>query len=952
MIQPANMIKQKTNKSSFKTLIQLSKCVPPIKKTIVYFIILFGIFISYAQEIPTVNGQYSAAPLSSVVADIEKQIGYRFYFLESWTQGINVTANFDNENLTTALQSLLEDTSLNYHILESQKRIILLENTIVYDELPNGFFGPENVVKENNDIQSKANVPPPTFYSTKNQSPRNYDVAKVGKSNPNNLQETYRLTGRAINSKTGEPIQDLAIRVKTSNQITVTDANGNYNLQLPAGYNLLSIRAMGIAATDREVIMFNNGNLDLLMEEGLQQLDEVVVEADAFKNVEDAITGSEQIDSEESKNIPLVLGERDILSVAKALPGISSAGEGAMGLNVRGGKTDQNLVLLDDAVIYNPQHFFGIFQALNPFTTKGVDIYKGAIPVEFGGRLSSVFDIRTKNGNVEKFSGEGSIGPVTGNLALEIPLEKEKSSLVVGGRGAYADWILRSLDDESLSNSNASFFDGIVKYNNKINDKNEVKATAYYSRDAFSITSDSLYNYDNRLFSVRWDHKMSDKTNSALIVDNSNYGFGIDFDGDTNTDFKLDYSINETELKYKLRTSLNDKNKLDYGGSAKYYSVNPGSIEPDGSESDVNELSIDKEQALEAALFIGDEITVSDKLSVNLGVRYAFFAALGEATQRTYEEGMPKNESTVQDTIAYSSNENIKTYGGPEARVSARYLFTPDFSVKASLNNSYQFLHTLSNNTTVSPIDTWKLSDLNIEAQKGYQASLGFYKNFKENEYELSIEGYYKKMENVLDFKTGANLFLNENVETQILQGDGKAYGVEFLLKKKSGDLNGWLSYTYSRSLYRFDSEFSEERINNGEFFPSNFDKPHDVSIITNYRFTKRYSISANFVYQTGRPITYPVGTFRFNNADFVAFSDRNEFRIPDFYRLDLGLNIEGNHKKNKLAHSFVTISVYNVLGRNNPYSVFFVTDDGEVKALQSSIFSIPIPSITYNFKF
>ena len=479
-----------------------------------------------------------------------------------------------------------------------------------------------------------------------------------------------------------------------------------------------------------------------------------------------------------------------------------------------------------------------------------------------------------------------------------------------------------------------------------------MKATAYYSRDAFSITSDSLYNYDNRLFSVRWDHRMSDKTNSALIVDNSNYGFGIDFDGESNSDFKLDYSINETELKYKLRTALNDKNTLDYGISAKYYSVNPGNIEPDGSESDISEFAIDKEQAVEGALFIGDEITVNDKLSVNLGVRYAFFAALGEATQRTYDEGMPKNESTVQDTIAYSSGENIKTYGGPEARVSVRYLFTPDFSVKASLNNSYQFLHTLSNNTTISPIDTWKLSDLNIDAQKGYQASLGFYKNFKENEYELSIEGYYKKMENVLDFKTGANLFLNENVETQVLQGDGKAYGVEFLLKKKSGDLNGWLSYTYSRSLYRFDSEFSEERINNGEFFPSNFDKPHDVSVITNYRFTKRYSISANFVYQTGRPITYPVGTFRFNNADFVAFSDRNKFRIPDFYRLDLGLNIEGNHKKNKLAHSFVTISVYNVLGRNNPYSVFFVTDNGEVKALQSSIFSIPIPSITYNFKF
>ena len=915
-------------------------------------LLLAPLFYSHAQDLSTINGQYAAAPLEEVILDIEKQTDYKFYFLDSWTTGITVSSSYKNESLNSVLQSILDNTTLNYYILTSSKRIILLENTIVYDELPKGFFGNEEIVSANSNSQDRNNAPPPTFYNTTKRTKREYDVAKVGKSDPNNLQETYLLTGRAINSKTGDPIQDLAIRVKGTNQITVTDVTGNYKLELPAGYNILSVRAMGIESTERELIMFNNGNLDLLMEEGLQQLDEVVVEADAFKNVEEAITGSEQIDSENSKNIPLVLGERDILQVAKALPGISSAGEGAMGLNVRGGKTDQNLVLLDDAVIYNPQHFFGIFQALNPFTTKGVDIYKGAIPMEFGGRLSSVFDIRTKNGNEEKVSGEGSIGPVTANLALEIPLEKDKSSLIVGARGAYADWILRSLDDEALSNSNASFFDGILKYHNKINEKNEVKATAYYSRDAFSITSDSLYNYDNRLFSVRWDHRINDKTNSALIVDNSNYGFGIDFDGETNTDFNLDYSINETELKYKLRTLLNDKNTLDYGGSAKYYSVNPGSIEPDGDQSDVNSQFIDNEQAIEGALYVGDEITFNDKLSVNLGVRYAFFAAMGKSTQRTYENGMPKNESTVQDTISYSSGENIKTYGGPELRLSTRYLFTPDFSVKASLNNSYQFLHTLSNNTTVSPIDTWKLSDLNIEPQKGYQASLGFYKNFKENEYEVSVEGYYKKMENVLDFKTGANLFLNENVETQVLQGDGKAYGVEFLLKKKSGQLNGWLSYTYSRSLYRFDSEFSEERINNGEFFPSNFDKPHDVSVITNYRFTKRYSISANFVYQTGRPITYPVGTFRFNNSDYVAFSERNEFRIPDFYRLDLGLNIEGNHKKKKLAHSFVTISVYNVLGRNNPYSVFFVTDDGEVKALQSSIFSIPIPSITYNFKF
>lgn len=893
-------------------------------------------------------------PLKDAILKLEKDFGYQFYFIEDWLGDTYVTDSLENRSIGELLDTLLLGTELNYFIRESEKRIFLQQNSIIYEDLPVGFFGKnDSLSTQQLTTQIPQNIPPPSFYEfPQAQRSRQFPLARIGKTNRQNLKAFYTLSGRVFNSRTGEPIPDMAITVGSTKRVAVTDEQGNYNLQLPAGYNIISTSAMGIEASRREVVMYNNGTLDLRLNEGLEELDEVVVEADAMNNVVDSQTGTERIESEQSKNIPLVLGERNILEVAKALPGISSAGEGATGLNVRGGKTDQNLVLLDDAVIYNPTHFFGIFQALNPFTTERVNIYKGSVPVEYGGRLSSVFDIETKNGNAEKFSGEGSIGPVTGNLALEIPVKKDTSAIIVGARGAYADWILRSLDEESLNNSQASFFDGIVKYHHRFNDNSEIRGTAYFSRDDFSITSDSLYNYSNRLFSTRWAHRLSEKTNGVLTASNSDYRFGIDFDGEGNRDFELDYGINESELRYKFNSLFNEKHNFDYGVSAKFYRVNPGSIEAVGNESDIQNIQIDRERAVEGALFVGDEITVSNKLSLNLGLRYAFFAALGNATQRTYEEGLPKNESTVRDTISYDSGEFIETYGGAEGRISARYLIKPDFSIKASFNNSFQFLHTLSNNTTVSPIDTWKLSDLNIKPQTGYQAAFGLYRNFNENMYEASIEGYYKRMQNVLDFKTGANLLLNENVETEILQGDGKAYGVEFLLKKNRGDFNGWLSYTYSRSFYRFDSEFSEERINNGAFFPSNFDKPHDVSLIANYRLTRRFSFSMNFAYQTGRPVTYPIGTFRFNNADFVAFSERNKFRIPDYYRLDLGVNIEGNHKKNKLAHSFVTIQVYNVLGRNNPYSVFFVTEDGEVKALQSSIFAIPVPSITYNFKF
>ncbi|NHF59823.1 TonB-dependent receptor [Flavobacteriaceae bacterium TP-CH-4] len=914
-----------------------------------FFYVQFGL----SQEaIPKISLSYENRPVSEVLQLIEEASGLPFYYVEQWLGEKTISGSFDNASVPVILESIFKDTPINFYVLDGQ-RVILTRNTIIYDELPGGFFGRKDSIAMVERTEKRTTVVNPVFYNeNRTSTTRKLETVRIGKADPDNSAQSFLLQGYVRNKNTGEPLQDLTILVKGRGIGAVTDANGFYSIRLPAGQNVLRTSSMGIQGSEREVVIYNNGTLDFELEESLELLEEVVVEADAAKNVEEATTGTTQIVSEESKNIPLVLGERDILRVATTLPGITTAGEGAAGYNVRGGKTDQNLILLDDAVIYNPSHFFGIFQALNPYTTKGVDIYKGNIPAEYGGRLSSVFDIETKDGNVEKFAGEASIGPVTANIALEIPLKKEKSSLVVGGRGAYSDWILRSLDDEQLSNSTASFYDGIVKFNSNINENNDIRATGYYSRDAFSITSDSLFNYSNRGFSLRWDHKFNEKNTGSLIAANSQYRFNIDFDGESNNDFGLGYKIDETELKLKLRYLPNDKHTFTYGLAAKYYGVDPGSIEPEGSNSIIQPVAIPRESAIESAVYLSDEYQISDKLLFDLGLRYSFFASLGATEKRTYADGLPRSEGTLIAAEAVDGGDVIATYGGPEIRASARYFLGPDLSVKASFNSGYQFIHTLSNNTTVSPIDTWKLSDNNIEPQTGNQYSLGFYKNLKENEYEISLEGYYKTSKNVLDFKTGAQLLLNQTIETEVLQGNGRAYGVEFLIRKDKGKLNGWLGYTYSRSLIQFDSEFSEERINNGEFFPSNFDKPHDISLVANYKFTRRYSLSANFVYQTGRPVTYPIGTYQFNNSEFVFYSNRNEFRIPDYYRLDLGINIEGNHRIKKFAHSFWTISVYNVLGRNNPYSVFFVTEEGEVKALQSSIFAIPIPSITYNFKF
>ncbi len=917
-------------------------------RKLLYTLILLSFQVTFSQNQTTISVNFTDASIGEVIQQIEANSDYHFYFVDEWLGDKRVTGNYNNVSVQEVLDAVFKDTVLNYYLLENNE-IVLIRNNVIYDELPENFFGRERVV-ENTVTTRKKNINP-SFYVEQKSSTRT-ETFRIGKEDINSIRERYSLSGYVTNFRTGRPIGNLAIVVSGTSIGTQTDKNGFYQIDLPPGQSILETSSVGIQDSRKRVIIYNDGELDFELDESLEQLDEVILEGKVSKNVTETITGAEKIDVEESKNIPLVLGERDVFKVATALPGITTAGEGSAGFNVRGGKSDQNLILVDDAVIYSPQHFFGIFSALNPFSIEDVTVYKGSIPAEYGGRLSSVFDIKLKDGDTKKFGGEASIGPVTGNVVLDIPVIKDKSALQIGGRGAYANYILRSLDDESLKDSEASFYDANVKYTHRFNDNNKVSATGYISRDDFSITSDSLYIYNNRLLSLKWDHTFNDNNKGSLILYNSQYKFNIEFDGGANNNFDLGFSVEETEAKLKMNHAFNDKYSLDYGVSSKLYAIEPGRIDPFDEQSIVTPLAIPEERALESAAFISGKLDFTEKFSVDAGFRFSVFNALGEGVQRIYEDGRPRSEATLLETQEFDKNEVIETYTGPEARLSLRYLLRPDLSIKASFNNTYQYIHRLSNNTTVSPIDTWKLSDLNIEPQQANQYSLGLYKNFKDDLYELSVEGFYKESENILDFKTGAQILLNETIEAEVLQGEGEAYGVEFLLKKTKGKLNGWLGYTYSRSFIKLDSPFPEERVNNGEFFPSNFDKPHDFSMVANYKFTKRFSLSANFVYQTGRPVTFPVGNFFFNGAETVVFSDRNRFRIPDFYRLDLGFNIEGNHKKKKLAHSFWTISIYNVLGRNNPFSVFFVTEDGEVKSLQSSIFSIPVPSITYNFKF
>jgi hypothetical protein len=926
-------------------------------KYILSIALFFSCFQLFSQNQDTISVSFTDATIPEAISEIERVSNFKFYYLNEWFGDEKVSGNYLNQPIEVVLNDVFKSTVLNFYVYKGES-IILTKNNVIYDTLSPSFFDiiPKEERVEDIETEKEAEVVSnPVFFKEEEtivaKVMDTITPVKIGKEEKNPTQEKYKLSGFIRNDR-GEPLSNISVSVQGMDIGTTTDTNGFYELQLNTGTYTIVTSSLSTKRGRKRVVLYNDGVLDFTLEESFETLDEVLIQAEADKNVRETITGLTKIDVEEIKNIPLVLGERDILKVATTLPGIAVAGEGSNGYNVRGGKTDQNLILLDDAVIYNPSHLFGIFSAINPFTTGEVNIYKGNLPSEYGGRLSSVFDISSKDANTKDFAAEVSVGPVTGNVTLEIPTVEDKAGIMIGGRGAYAGWILRSLDEEQLKNSEASFYDVILKYNHKLSEKDDFRASAYYSRDRFSITSDSVYGYSNRLFSIGWEHEINSKHNYHVTLSNSEYKFDIEYDGDFTNDFDLNYKNTETELKLKFNYKHNDEKRFNYGLSAKLYGIEPGEVTPLGPDSNIEAEKVEKEKGLETALFVSSDIELSEKFAIDAGLRYSFYSFLGSATQRTYTAGLPKSDATLEETLTFGNNEFVKTYGGLEARLSARYFLGEDFSVKGSYNNTFQYIHTLSTNTTVSPTDTWKLSDMNVKPQRAQQFALGFYKNFKDNMYEFSLEGYYKTYNDILDYKVGAQLLLNERLETEVLQGEGRAYGLEFLIKKNKGAFNGWLGYTYSKSEVKLDSQFAEERVNGGEYFAANYDKPHDFSVVANYKLTKRFSFSGNFVYQTGRPITYPVGTYIFNGAEYVLYSDRNKFRIPDYYRLDIGFNYEGNHKIKKFAHSFWNISIYNVLGRNNPYSVFFVTDNGQVKAYQSSIFSMPIPTLTYNFKF
>ncbi|QQL50451.1 TonB-dependent receptor [Mucilaginibacter ginkgonis] len=915
-----------------------------------YLIMLFFIFKNAAAsaQVAVVTAKFDNAGVKQFTTEIERQTAYKFFYDPIQMDSLRVTFTANALPVDSVLKTVFKNTSYNFAI--DGKRVFLTKGKIIITQLAKsygaaGFKQPAqsaNISTLNNSMTDGGKT---VVATTANKT---YDIGlKTNEFKTGNAV----LAGYLRDVKSGEAIVGASIYVPELKAGVASDQFGYYSFTLPRGMHTLVIKGIGMKDARRQIALYSDGKLDIDLQEQVTTLKEVKISSERVANVRSTELGVNRLDISSIKQVPTAFGESDVLRVVLTLPGVQSVGEATTGFNVRGGAADQNLILLNDMTIYNPSHFFGFFSAFDPDIVKDIELYKSSIPEKYGGRLSSVLDVTDREGNKKKFEGSAGIGLITSRINLEGPIDSGRTSFIFGARTTYANWLLSTLPRD-YRNSRVSFYDVSFNLSHKIDAKNDLYLTSYLSHDNFKLNSDTAYGYNNKNIALKWKHNYNNKLYSVLTTGYDRYDYNVKSDVNPVNAYNLNFNINQSNFKADFTYYPNPKHTVGFGLSSIYYKLNPGSNQPLGSASLLTPDVVPPEQALESALYLGDKYDITPNFTINAGVRYSLYNFLGPYTVNNYAPNLPKETVNLLNSTTYGSGKVINTYHGPEVRLSARYAFGDNFSVKAGYNTLRQYIHLLSNTTAISPTDVYQLSDPNIKPQFGQQLSLGLYKNLENNTIETSVEVYYKKLTDYLDYKSGAVLVLNHHIETDVLPTQGKAYGVEFFVKKTAGKLNGWLSYTYSRTFLRQDDPSLGTLINGGAYYPANFDKPHAVNFTGNYRFKHRYSMSLNATYSTGRPITLPISRFYYDGGQRILYSDRNQYRIPDYFRTDLSFNIDGNHKVHQRFHNSWSFGVYNLTGRKNAYSTYFLQENGVVNAYKLSIFANPIPFINFNIKF
>ncbi len=867
----------------------------------------------------------SYIPLDSIVSKLEKKYKIKFFYDPSWFKGRTFYDQIGEMPLDEAIKSLEEGSHLSLTNL----------NEIYYVFVPLTGNKKEDSEKDRFLVVG--------------------DVLNYGsKSN-------VQVKGKIIDSERKKPLSGAVVIIKDLGKTISADDKGRFSFVLPVGEHDLKVSAPGYDENSKILKVLSDGEITVEMYENTINLNEVTITGsvidDNFRRTEMSVL---KFDSKSIKELPVTMGESDLIKSLSLMPGIQTTGEFGTGFNVRGGSTDQNLVLIEDVPVFNTSHLFGLISVLNSDGINSMTLYKGGIPVTYGERASSVLNIKMGTEDLSKITVKGGIGIINSRLTVEIPVTP-KLYILLGGRTSYSDWMLKKMPDADLMNSSASFYDLNFYASYSFNKTNKLSVFGYKSNDKFGFSSNQKYNYGNTLGSVRFTHWFSSSIYTSLLAGISDYQSGL-AESDTAKPFeayRVDNSILYKNLKWNTVWNINDKHVVTVGANGFLYDIKPGTISPYGFESKVPENSVPNEQGLEWATFLSDDYKMNDKISFEIGLRYSHYTYLGPKKVWIYEDGVPKSEATVIDSVIYNKGDKIKTYSGFEPRISMRYNFNQDNSIRLSYNRINQYINLISNTAVITPSDLWKLSDNYVKPLVCDQFAIGFFNNTKNKNYETSFEIYYKPYKNVIDYKNGAKIILNDHIEADLINAKGQNFGIETFIKKNNGKLTGWISYTFSKSLRKTNSAIFEEKINKNELFPATLDRPHNLVINGGYYINRRWRFAFTFNYNTGRPVSLPEMNYNIKGYRVAYYSDRGKYRMPDYHRLDISISRYENLKIKKSWKGYWTLSIVNVYARKNAYSIFYQKEQSPYNVNQSRyslykmyIIGRPLPTFTYNFIF
>lgn len=921
-----------------------------IFKTLCALIAILFYLNAYPQSTDSIRitESFKDQQLINILTQLESKYPIRFYYKLEWLSEDPVSFNFFNSTIQEMTEIITKNLNMDFYI--RQNNIVLMpERDIVrlYSEI-NGFQNTLGSIDYNN-------------------------LAIIGSHKDYQKNKKTYLTGKVMNGATGDALLGATIVVNNTDLYSISDINGNYSIELKPGIYTITISSVGFESSENSIELVSSGTFDIELFEKSLKLKEVKVYAQkADRNVSGNQMSIIQLDSKNIKQLPSITGEKDLMKSFTMMPGVQSVGEFGSGINVRGGGEDQNLFLMEGAPIFNTSHLMGLMSVVNADAVTNVTLYKGHIPTEFGERVASVMDIQLNDYNIDKFTCTGGLGIYNSRLTIEGPLFNKKVIYKIGGRTSYSDMLLHKIPDYNLMNSSAKFYDlnGLVTFNFK---KDHITLFGYYSNDYFDYAHNYIYNYGNSLGSVSWVHRFNEAFSTSFNTSYSNYGISSEDRNDSSNYYQIKSSISYLSSKLKCSFTGINKHKIDVGLQAIKYNIEPGSKT---NITKINKSSLNKssESGAEFSFFITDAYDISDNISIQAGLRYSKYLYLGPKVILNYSEGLPLNVTNISDSTTYGKGKVIKSYQGFEPRISVKFKFFENCAIKLSYNRNNQYLSLLSYYSISSPEDVWKLSDPYIKPLISDQFAIGYYQNFLVNTIETSVELYYKKLQNLVEYKNDAKLSINEydaikdkpvdlmmmdHVESQLIEAEGTNYGIEFLIKRTSKKIDGWISYTYSRSFRQTAGRNQEEQVKRNEIYPSQYDKPHDLNIAFNYHLNRRLRFGFNFTLISGRSVALPEYIYKIENYTVPQYSDRGKYRLPPYHRLDISISCDESLKKKKFWKGSWTFSVLNLYGRDNAYSVFFKkekpTEYNGYKMYSSYklyLIGIPMPTLTYNFKF